>query len=78
MPTTPTYLSPTWCNLHWSTWVPFEARLAEFRAIPTGAGVYRVRVKGEPILAYIGQTGRNLRQRFHGLHTAIAKSNQKS
>ena len=37
------------------------------RAVPTGPGLYRVRVAGQDRLAYIGQTGRNLRERLGAL-----------
>ena len=35
--------------------------------LPTSAGIYRVRVRGQNQLAYIGQTGRNLRERLSDL-----------
>ena len=39
----------------------------DFKALPTAAGIYRVRVRGQNQLAYIGQTGRNLRERLSDL-----------
>jgi len=38
-----------------------------FRQLPTDSGVYRIRIVEEPYLAYIGQTGRNLRERVRTL-----------
>lgn len=51
--------------LQWSPWVSFDA--ASFSAIQAGPGVYRVRVVGHHALAYIGQTGRDLRSRLRDL-----------
>ena len=49
-------------SLQWSPWVSFEA--ASFSALPSDPGVYRVRAVGHQALAYIGQTGRDLRARL--------------
>jgi hypothetical protein len=51
--------------LQWSPWVSFDT--ASFSALPAGPGVYRVRVIGHAALAYIGQTGRDLRARLRDL-----------
>lgn len=54
--------SPTSSRLHrltWSPWLPFIG--GDFGLLPRGAGLYRVRVLGQAALAYIGQTGRDLR-----------------
>ena len=56
---TPTSLKP---ELEWSPWVSFDG--GDFCLIPRGAGLYRVRVAGQAVLAYVGQTGRDLRQRL--------------
>jgi hypothetical protein len=64
------FLSPSWCNLNWSDWVPFDG--GEFRSLHTGAGLYRIRVADAPVLAYIGQTGRDLRQRLGDLRRNTA------
>lgn len=64
---TPSFLDPDWCELAWTDFVPFEAW--ESRMLPSGAGVYRIRVAGTNRLAYIGQTGRNLRERLAGLRS---------
>ena len=57
--------SKHWLPLHWTDWVPFDG--GDFKALPTTAGIYRVRVRGQNQLAYIGQTGRNLRERLSDL-----------
>lgn len=61
------FLDPGWCGLDWTPFAPFEAGGAAFRSIPPQPGVYRVRVTGKPVLVYVGQTGRNLRERLNDL-----------
>ena len=56
------FLSPDWCNLNWSAWTPFDG--GDFKGLSSGAGLYRIRVTDSPVLADIGQTGRDLRQRL--------------
>jgi hypothetical protein len=53
--------------LSWSPWVSLS--VGDMRLIPRGAGVYRVRVTGQDRLAYIGQTGRDLRGRLQELRS---------
>lgn len=55
----------TWCGLAWSEWVPFDGGSAA--RWPKGPGVYRVRIADDGRLAYIGQTGRDLRGRLRDL-----------
>ncbi len=52
-------------TLAWSPWVPFVG--GDFRSLPRGPGLYRVRLIGAEHMAYIGQTGRDLRQRLASL-----------
>ena len=59
------FLTPDWCNLNWSDWVPFDG--GDFKSLHNGAGLYRIRLADQPALAYIGQTGRDLRQRLGDL-----------
>ena len=69
--------SANWRGLTWTRWVPLDAPARAVSAIPTGAGIYRVRIVGiNERLAYIGQTGRNLRERTRalGLHTHRAQA----
>lgn len=52
-------------ELRWSSWADLADPSAR-RAAPTTGGLYRVRMTGEPTLAYVGQTG-NLRRRLGDL-----------
>ncbi len=53
-----------WCNLDWSPWMPLDAELELYREhISREPGFYRVRTLKQEGLFYIGQTGRNLRER---------------
>jgi hypothetical protein len=70
MPTsseTPSFLAPDWCGLSWSAFVPFGAARDQMRTITKEPGLYRGRVAGAPRLAYVGQTGRDLRDRVSSL-----------
>jgi hypothetical protein len=59
------FLTANWCNLNWSDWVPFDG--GNFSGLHNGPGLYRIRISDQPTLAYIGQTGRDLRQRLGDL-----------
>lgn len=53
--------------LTWSNWIDLDADLATYRQhVAAMAGFYRIRVKQQESLAYIGQTGRSLRLRTRG------------
>ena len=57
-----------WCGLAWSAWIPLAGSTAEYaRHLATTPGFYRVRATELEALAYIGQTGRNLRERTRAL-----------
>ncbi|TNE46101.1 MAG: hypothetical protein EP343_25375 [Deltaproteobacteria bacterium] len=60
-------LSTQWLDLDWSEWIPLEARHSVFRQLPACPGVYRIRANGFHQILYIGQTGRNLRERLNDL-----------
>ena len=60
---TPPAAIPT---LDWGEWRPMRGAGAD-RALPTSAGLYRVRRADNGMIVYIGQTGRNLRQRLRML-----------
>ncbi len=61
-------LSPAACGLEWSEWIALDAPLAAYqRCITRDPGFYRVRIVGRDALAYIGETGRNIRQRSRAL-----------
>jgi hypothetical protein len=64
------FLKHDWCNLNWSAWTPFDD--GDFKGLHAGAGLYRIRVADSPVLAYIGQTGRDLRQRLGDLRRNTA------
>ena len=61
------FLDSKWADLNWTPFVKFDAEIKEFRQHSTSPGVYRVRVSGRNELAYIGQTGRDLRARLQAL-----------
>lgn len=67
-----TFLDSDWCGLSWTEFVPF--RLWNRHLIPNSAGLYRVRVAGRSLLAYIGQTGLNLRNRLGRLQTCALQA----
>lgn len=51
-------------SLAWSEWIPLDADLLSYQQyVPNAPGFYRVRASNSDCLAYIGQTGRSLRQR---------------
>ena len=54
-----------WMRLRWTEWVSFVG--GDFKALPTAAGIYRIKIRDQNQLAYIGQTGRNLRERLSDL-----------
>jgi hypothetical protein len=58
------FLLPKWCDLCWTEWVSFSER---FTHLPSSPGIYRVRITGADKIAYLGQTGRSLRERLGGL-----------
>ncbi|WAI00555.1 GIY-YIG nuclease family protein [Methanogenium organophilum] len=75
-PNTPSYLASSWGNLSWTRWVPLNNKHRELSHIPTQPGIYRVRPVDGQILAYIGQTGRSLRQRMRELRVFYNSSDE--
>jgi hypothetical protein len=69
----PVYLTPTWCSLPWTPWVPFTADKEEFRTIPREPGLYRIRPTGKDFLLYIGATKRPLHQRLTELRHTLRR-----
>jgi hypothetical protein len=62
------FLSSSWGASAWTPWMPLSGGSADFRKlVPTSPGFYRVRVAKLNILAYVGQTGRNFRERVRSL-----------
>jgi len=66
-------LTPTWCSLPWTPWVPFTADKEEFRLIPKDPGLYRIRPAGKDFLVYIGETRRQLHWRLHELRHTLQR-----
>jgi hypothetical protein len=58
-------------KLAWSGWLPLM-RCFDTDAIPAVPGVNRIRARDERILAYVGQTGRSLRERLRSLRGVYA------
>ncbi|MFT5051625.1 MAG: hypothetical protein ACI8QZ_003044 [Chlamydiales bacterium] len=64
--------SESWGGLTWSNWLPLDAGIREYqRVIRRDAGFYRVRIPGLEELVYVGQTGRNLRERVRALARGV-------
>ena len=61
------HTASSWCELEWTHFCPFESDRSELKIISDGPGLYCVSVSSSSSLAYIGQTGRNLRERVSGL-----------
>jgi len=58
------FLSLTWNDLSWTPWISFSD---PFKPFPSGPGMYRVRAVNGNELFYLGETGRNLRERVGDL-----------
>ena len=57
-----------WGGLSWSEWVPLFSEVSVFQKnVARGPGLYRVRSPQVQGLVYVGQTGRNLRERTRSL-----------
>ncbi|MDB2318011.1 GIY-YIG nuclease family protein [bacterium] len=66
-----------WAGLDWSAWVNFESPISTYQThISNKAGVYRVRSPQSNELIYIGQTGRNLRERVRALVKHVLRPQQ--
>ena len=57
-------LSDKWCDLGWTSWVPFANASRRMASVPDKPGVYRIRSAGGTALMYIGETGQSLQQTF--------------
>jgi hypothetical protein len=69
----PDTFSENWCNLEWTSWIPFNTASRTLSVIPDTGGLYRIRPTGQPFLMYIGWTAESLRQCFTGLRQNTAK-----
>lgn len=65
-------ISPTWGELQWTSWKPFSEPTT-FKDLPTSPGIYRIRIVNGNELFYIGETGRNLRERLGDLRRNTMK-----
>lgn len=66
------HLEGDWCGLNWTPWAPLEWNPVR-RTAPVVSGVYRVRRECGELrrLVYVGQTGRNLRERLVALAAGV-------
>ena len=69
----PASFSGDWCNLEWSTWVPFSTTSRTLEVIPDSPGLYRIRASGQNFLMDIGWTEESLRQCFAGIRQNATK-----
>ena len=65
------YFKKDWCELDWTFWVGFNSTKSQWEKLPASQGMYRVRPVGINFLVYVGQTGRNLRQRLRSLRRNV-------
>lgn len=64
-----------WQDLDWTKWIPLDSPLKDSqKCIPKTAGFYRVKSPNEPVLLYLGQTGRDLRERTRSLAKGVYQS----
>ncbi len=60
------FLKGDWCSLNWTKWIKFSEAKANRDKIPKVPGMYRIKPVGTDQIIYIGQTGRDLRERLIG------------
>ena len=65
------YFAGDWCGLHWSSWVCFEGSKRDWSLLSVELGLYRVRPQNVELLAYVGETGRGLRDRLNALRRGL-------
>lgn len=64
-----------WCGLEWTEWIGLDASNDIYRdVIPTDGGIYRIRATEQSGLVYLGQTGRDLRERTGTLRNHTHRS----
>lgn len=61
------YLSNTWTDLQWTPWISFKGSKLDWFLLPEKPGLYRVKPENSGLIAYIGETGRGLRDRLNSL-----------
>lgn len=60
-------------RLAWSDWVPFDENRTHLKGLPNTPGLYQIRRVSAEDLCYIGETGRNLRERLGSALTGMTK-----
>jgi len=61
-----------WLGFNWSQWIPLESSIQVYQNyITKNPGLYRIWITHNSKLAYIGQTGRNLRERTRQLASKV-------
>ena len=64
-----------WLGFSWSQWIPLESSIQVYQTqITKSPGLYRIRLTHNNKLAYIGQTGRDLRDRTRQLASKVNNS----
>ena len=62
-----------WLCFNWSQWIPLESPIQVYQNhITKNPGLYRVRITHNRKLAYIGQAGRDLRERTRQLFSKVS------
>ena len=61
------YLASNWLDLKWTPWISFSSPKSDWLLLPNQPGLYRVKPENSNIIAYIGETGRGLRDRINSL-----------
>ncbi|SMQ78366.1 GIY-YIG catalytic domain-containing protein [Bacillus sp. OV166] len=61
------YLEENWSGLNWTPWYSFRKIMETKSLLPTSPGMYRIKPVSHHHFMYIGQTGRNLRERLTDL-----------
>ncbi|MED4225595.1 GIY-YIG nuclease family protein [Neobacillus cucumis] len=61
------YLDDKWAGLNWTPWYSFKKIMETRSLLPTSPGMYRIKPVGFNHIMYIGQTGRDLRERLTDL-----------
>jgi hypothetical protein len=51
-------------RLDWSEWIPFSEDRTRLKGLPKASGIYQIRQAASDTLCYIGETGRDLRERL--------------
>ena len=67
------FYADDWLGVNWSNWGTLDPDGDHLSTLPTDEGLYRIRHPARAGLEYIGETGRNLRERVRALaHGAFA------